>query len=540
MRGALAVFVDDGVNGRTVTATTRSLSFTKQANGGHVRLQATVTVPRGTFTDLGPSDRIYVTDTRTGMVIWEGYLDAPTPVAGPNGEAFAISALGGMIRAADETRALLYVDKGLDGWEKEANSAPSSDIFTGNVIPGGFTVGNPGVRATLSSGSVVAPASTAAVGYRRALNTNMQIGAVRVFSGAGKNSSDYQLHMFTETQGVAVGSGTPTTISTSGVDQTYWVGESYVPAGGGAVTLLSPFQRAVLQLYRSGGATNVADDLTYADFVLLSVLGRRVNRFGNMLSTAAQLGTASGVTAFQVVEDLLGRLLTFCDKDVSTVAGTSKVIDQLAYFDGATAQRVLDDLGDHEPDYLWEILHSTAGGHIFNYRQWPTAPRYEISTRDGYSESGSDVDLANRVSVTWTDILGNPQTTVRTATSATYPDLRSLEVAGRTRDADPAALPEGLGSQANAERLGDAILADINAQPISARAVVRRPIRDLHTGAMVMPWEIETGYPALVRETGKVLRLTEMSYEDDAVAAALTLGTPSPTQQQRIAALSRV
>ena len=81
------------------------------------------------------------------------------------------------------------------------------------------------------------------------------------------------------------------------------------------------------------------------------------------------------------------------------------------------------------------------------------------------------------------------------------------------------------------------VLAAKATPPKAARAVVRRPILDRQTGAMVMPWEIEPGYVVSVRETGDLLRLTEMDYDDDAVATTLTLGTPQRTIEQMLAGL---
>ena len=64
---------------------------------------------------------------------------------------------------------------------------------------------------------------------------------------------------------------------------------------------------------------------------------------------------------------------------------------------------------------------------------------------------------------------------------------------------------------------------------------MRRPIVDRLTGNTVMPWELEPGYLARVRETGDELRVTLAGYDDDATAMALTLGTPVLTREQRIA-----
>jgi hypothetical protein len=190
----------------------------------------------------------------------------------------------------------------------------------------------------------------------------------------------------------------------------------------------------------------------------------------------------------------------------------------------------------YEPNHLWEILESGPNGlHRFNFRRWPTTVRYEVSTRDGYSAPGSDTDLCNRVAVDWVDKLGKQQSVTRSSSvpaldQATPPILRHAE---------KVTLPEGRGSLANAQRIGDQVLASLSGREKAATVTVRRPIMDSLRGRLVQPWEIEPGYLARVRETGDVLRLTEVDYDDDDASAVLTLGTPVMTVEQRIQRLGR-
>lgn len=524
MRGAVAVRINDGVADRSVTGKVTGLKFSKQSDGGHRAASFTLTVPTGTFADLGPSDKVYVSDARTGLPLWEGYLDAPTPVRGANGESYAISALGAMIRAADETRALVYVTSDLGAFEKSYQSAPSSSIESGNWVDDPIYQR---VRTHLTPSEPVGPGFNASAESRLYERALMPMGGIRIGSViSGKSDIGYRTTFFHNTGSVDVADA-------GGMNSGFATVEMYAGAGfpSGSTTVFA------LALARTGGATNIADDVTWTDWVDISTIGQRMNRSGLLLVGVAQLITTTYVRAHWVVEDLLGRVMRFCDPLTSSVAPGSRDITELAYTDGATAQRVLDDLSDYEPDHLWEILHSTADGHIFNYRPWPTDPRYEISTRDGYSEQGSDVDLCNRVVVSWTDKTGNSRTLVVTATSTQYPALLALDVAGRIRDAEPISLPEGSGSDANAALIGAAVLAEVAGRPVPAKAVVRRPIRDLYTGSNVMPWEIETGYLVTVRETGNLHRLTAMEYDDDSCSTSLDMGYPSLTREQRLAAL---
>ena len=100
-------------------------------------------------------------------------------------------------------------------------------------------------------------------------------------------------------------------------------------------------------------------------------------------------------------------------------------------------------------------------------------------------------------------------------------------------------LPDGFGSEANATQRGTQVLLDKINPPRAARAVVARPILDRLTGCMVLPHELEPGWPVLVRERGHTIRCTQVDYDDDTVAAGLTLGTPPLTEDQRAARLAR-
>jgi hypothetical protein len=284
----------------------------------------------------------------------------------------------------------------------------------------------------------------------------------------------------------------------------------------------------LLRLECSIPATNVATDDLWLAVGEIAVLGQPVDRYGQPYANPR----TTHWLASEIVEDLLGRLLTFCEGVTADIDTTTAEIDQLAYLDAATPAQVFDDLSLHEPDFYWGIGSTgTNGKHRFWYRAWPTTPRYEISTKDGYSAPGGEADLCNRIAINWTDTKGSTQTTIVTST---VPALGT-----RVRDAEPVTLPVGLGSLAGAQRVGELVLASKASPPKAATAVVRRPVVDHLRGCMVNLWEIEPGYLVRVRETGDDLRLTEMEYADADVAATLTLGTPVRSTDQLIADVSR-
>ena len=536
----VSVRVSDGSTDRHVTGYVSGLRWTKMVNAGHQSCSFRMTLPRGTFSDLGPEDRVWVYDDRTGRCLFDGYLENPTPTDGPDGEVYDVSALGGVALANDQSEPLIYLDTRTDQWVKSDNSTTSGTVEDVDVV------GQPARRVGFPGGNVVANGAVIAADYRAIRDARMKVGGLRVFSGSGRDDTDYRLDLYAgpdDGSGSLFVVGSSSGIQTTGVDESFFTGDTYTLSGGGTGAMADA-DRVAIQLRRTGGATNVAVDDVYADLVHLSVLGQRYDRHGTLLTGSADLGPASSVYAHQVVEDLLGRLLTFCDPWTAVVDATTFAIDQLAFPDGVKAADVLSALSRWEPDCWWAIGAAGPNGlHEFTYQRWATEPRYVISVKDGYRETGSDVDLCNRVLVSWTDSKGTAQTTIVTAADLVA-DGSILPTAvdalgSRVKDAEPLTLPDGFGSEANAVQIGKASLLDKINPPRAARAVVSRPIVDRLTGCTVMPWELEPGWPVMVRERGHISRCTQVDYDDDPVAASLTLGTPPLTSEQRQARLAR-
>ena len=530
MRGALAVVVVDGDTHRHVTASVRGLRFTRAASGGFTFASMRLRLPRGAFRNLGPADRIIISDARTGRTVWEGFAENPGVIDGPGGQEYDLSAIGTTILAGDSSQALVYVDRDLAPWQefKSTQSAYSASAQTSDDPTAAEDAADtPGLLCQMNPGQPVGSFKVAVVRYAALETAGMEVGGIAGTVVSGKTDAGYVPDLVSRigsTASVAeLHSGTRQ-ISTTPYPFSVRAGTTELPAGR---------KRLELRLKRIGGATNVADDDTWSFFRNVQVFAQLLDRYG---IARHMLDPMSGglLRAFDVVDDLIGRVMRFVDAPASTVAFTPARIDQLAYPDGATAQQVLDDLSLWESGHLWEILEHTGNGYRFNYRPWPTAPRYEISAAlDGFDAPGGDVDLCNRIAVYWTDHRGRRRSRIVTAS------VPALDAAGRTRDAEPIELEDGRGSAANAQRIGEQTLAAKNTPPKAGTATVSRWILDRDTGRMVAPWEIETGYMVRVRETGDDLRLTEIEYDDEAAASTLTLGEPVLTEDQRIARLSK-
>jgi hypothetical protein len=278
-----------------------------------------------------------------------------------------------------------------------------------------------------------------------------------------------------------------------------------------------------------GGATNVSSDNVWAALGDVAVLGGLRDRYGNKIG-APRLDY---VLASEVVEDLLGRLLTDAvDAASAVIDPTTYHIDSLAFMDAVTATNVIEELLKFEPDFDWGIGAAGLNGkHSFWFRQWPTQPRYILTDDDGLDLPGSEDTLCNRVAVEWTDEKGKPQVEVITA------DVP--ELGNRIKDADKVTLPEGRGSLANAQRIGAQVLASKNAVQVAGSASVDRPLMDLVTGQKVMPWQLEPGCVARLQTKGVDVRITEMTYSDNDVSTSLTLGNPVPAVDDLITELGR-
>lgn len=557
LRAALAVRINDGQTDRHVTGHVSGLRFKKTAPGGYHSASFTIAIDPGEFTDLSAADRVWVYGP-TGETIWEGYLDNPAAVDGASGRSLEISAMGTMILASDQRVQLIYADRDLGMWDQwlGGNAAASASATTAGdpTTPDSETQG---LLTQFNPGQPIGPGSLAQIGYvgfQRA--PGWQFGAISVRLKSGKAAppaapdTSYQTDL---AYSVAGGGSGFLAIGGAGIRTTPGVVQRWVGEAGNPPALTTGL---ALRLRRVGAATNVVDDKTWSFFDDVIVTGRRMLRDGSLVLGVAGMVTTDYVRADWVVEDLVGRVLrpVLDQHSVEIEAGTWP-IDQLTYHAGATPAEVFDDLALWEPNHYWGFGASTARGVRFYYRKWPTVPRYEISTRDGYDAPGSDLDLCNRVAVTWTDPAGKERTTAVWAASGpgvippgapagTVPAvfgsaLAALESVGRVRDAEPVTLPEGQGSAANAQRIGTMVLEDRVNPPKAATATVSREIFDKSAGRWVAPYEIQPGCLVAVRETGDVLRLTEVDYDDEQGAATLTLGTPVLSIEQRVARLAR-
>lgn len=527
--GPLSVRIVTDSTDRHVSRWASGLKFRKVAGGGHADMQLHIDQGRTVLPDLSGDDKVFVYD-QSGKTIFEGFADNPGVNADAYaGQSFDINALGIMTVTTDRARPITYRTTDLSMWQpNDAGNLPAATASVG-TFPSTATSGLAGVPAVVAQINPGQPVGTGAGQAGMVVKTFVDalqgIGGIEGTYEGGTVDSNFHEQLWPYP--IRVG-------DTALIDQSLDTTSRTFSLIAGASALDTNHSGILWLIQHTGPATNVSGNDYWAGLGKVAILGTQVAINGTMIV----LPRTTYVLASEVASDAVGRFLGIADMIEGarvSIAATTHQIDQLAYPQAVQMQQVLDDLAIYEPDMTWELTPSRfgtrpkSGGFGFHYREWDDDnPRYEISTRDGFNQPGGTFNLCNRVAVSWTDAAGRSFVTI---VSSIVPALGT-----RVRDAPPAQLPAGQGSAANAVRFGQSILGALATPPQSGTAVVGRKIYDRYQGRLVNPWEIEPGYTVLVRETEQVLRMTEMSYDHDQLAATLVLGDPVYTTEQQVAA----
>lgn len=533
MRRQMSVRLVDGAgNDRYVKFS--GLRFRSVADGGMFSAQVTVYAGAHDFADLGPNDRMFVY-ANSGECVWEGYLDNPGVTRGPLGLVYNITATGPAGLASDFAQPYVVVDTGLAGWKRSNYSTKNADTR----VDESTLSDDPVLEVAAAEGKTVATSWCGDWKYTGIRDAGMKLGRVRADIIAGIAAANYRMQLVTRT---GTGSGTivddQASATTTGSLSGSRGGGNNIPSGDDVVSL-----RAARITSATTGAEN-----HWFDFSGVVVKAQLKNADGSNIATGS---TANYVTADDIVNDMVGRgMLQFVDPNrLSVVAGTTQ-IDQFANPDGITASGVFDILALHEPGNYWGYGNSNSAGlHEFWYAPWDDdKPRFILDdTRDNVALTGGDVELCNRIVVSYETPNGRTRSVQRIAS---VPALGGApgDVGARTRDAEPVSLPAEYGTAANAAAIGDRILgisswgSPGSTTPQAGTAVVRRNITDLATGLEIAPavlQKVAPGSCALVASTGDLIRITEAECDVDARSTTLTLGAPRLTTEELIAMLTK-
>lgn len=480
----LSVRISTSRSDRHVTADLHELSFRSVVPGGFASARMSLNRPLVRQADeLGYYARVYVYDTRSGNTVWEGRLEDPGRSVGAGGEIWDVAAVGPSAHAQDRSVPLIYLDTSLERWRRYG--ALSSPRSTSTIEE--LTDNDPALRHLFSIGAGVVTNDAAIWVYRAIWESGQKLA--KVFCGVdnGATTADWENRI-----GTGVGTGGQTARDTTTWSTTRAL--MYAALGGGNA-ISNGDNVATLRIVRTGGSVTLgAAGDAWGLFDTVQVLGMRYDADGSEVTSGYGTTSFTNLFVVQVVNDLLGRLLDQYDGANASVEAAYEVIDQLAYPDGVTAAKVLEDMMLLNPNYYWAAWESNSAGlHRFEWRSWPTDVRYEADVVDGYQSTGSAGELYNAVAVRYRDRWGFIRTVRRASTVPVLTD------AGLTREAF-SDLGDEIASNTNAIQVGDQFLTEHATPPNAGTLTIARPIHDHHGHKMIMPWEIRPG--ELIRVQG--------------------------------------
>lgn len=470
----LALRLTTAKGDRHVTRDLHDLSFRTVVPGGYASASFTLSRPLNIQPEeIAEYGQVRIHDRRDGSTVWEGRLEDPGRAAGSSGEIWQVTAAGPAVYADDRTTSLIYVDSRMDGWQIGAQSTTSVDVSINDTA---------GVKMAVANGTTHGAGTAGLAVYHPIAYTGQQLARVTIPWTSGFLSSNYEVWLGTSL-------GTAATVS---VDVDVVTG---TPSGtltgqrGGVNPITAGHDTVRLRLVRQVSNYPSGDDTLWVEF-LPTVRALLMDVNGNDITSGYSTDT---VLAEAVVRDLLGRFLNRYDGPNASIASTFVNIDQLAYPDGASARRVLDDLMMLEPAYYWAAWETGENGlHRFEWAEWPTTIRYEASTADGFDSPAASGDVYNAVSVRWRDGIG----TSRVARFTSTVDI--LDSAGIVRESF-VDLSDEVGSTAMATAVGNAFLTQHQTPMNQGTITIARPILDIDRGRLVQPWEIKPGNLIRVR-----------------------------------------
>jgi hypothetical protein len=528
----LTVHLRTARTARHIERDLRSLSFRSVAPGGFASAQFSLDRPLA----LSPDEIAYyadvdIYDARNGNTVWCGRLEDPGRGVGSDGQVWDLAAVGPSAHAQDRTVPLIYVDRILTNFfpsrlastTTRDGAASEVDEYTPDSTINAITMRFVDGIATPTNG-------TYTVRYPGLRQAGLKLARFDYRHIEGRTHASLLVRAVVQPSNAVVRSETFSTSETA-------------PSPKVMTTDFATTNDVLeMQIRWTGAAGNIfASGVTWSEVGGLYIQCQRLDKSGATVGASGY--TAHSVLAHQIVEDLLGRLLTEFDGANATVATNTYAIDHLSYPDGVTPAKVLDDLMMYEPGYFWQATtRNSAGKYKFEWKAWPTTVRYEADVSDGYSSTGSADGLYNAVTVRWRDSRGWIQTTRRTATVAQL---------AFTRDAF-LDLGDEVSSPTNADQAGDQFLAEHAIPPNAGTLTVARPIYDHDRGMRIMPWEIRPGN--LIRVRGitpnpnslnvtdrdgvTVFQIVGTDFDTSSASATLELDSYSPTIARALAALS--
>ncbi|WP_188782768.1 hypothetical protein [Nocardioides phosphati] len=508
------------VGTRHITNEVAGLQIRKEAVGGVKSIALRLARPLDKFdANLDLLEHVTIYDARSAEIIADGDLTDQGRGTDGSGQVWDMVAFGPAQCASDITFPYVVVDQATTQFVRSSASSKSATTNTSEI-----NANTPSLEVVADEGKTISTTWLGDWVYRALYQSRQKLARISVVMDAGVNGADW--HQMVVTRNTPTGGGNAAVdigASTTSSTRTGVVVTNF-PNGDDIVSV-----RCARQTTSTTGGTN-----TWFGFSQIKIRALLKSATGVDLLSGY---TTNTVVAHQVVNDLLGRILSRFD-GASAVVSTEGVytIDQLAYVDGTTAEQVLNDLMALEPAFRWTTSADTGNGYGFRWEAWPTTVRYEATLDDGGSFPVSAQDLYNEVTVRWVRADGFVRQVLRTGACPILDDK------GITRRAI-IDLSDEVGSVAAAEKAGDNFLDEHRAPKNSGTLTVSRRIRDLATGRMVEPFEIEPGelirvrgvesYPDALNASSNdgltVFRIWSATYNSDSHSVELELDADART-----------
>lgn len=494
----LAVRLSTSRQDRHVTADLRDLTFRSVVPGGHASATLSLDRPLHLQPDeIAVYGRVVVYDARSAATVWEGRLEDPGRSAGQDGQVWELAAVGPSAHARDRTFSVIYVDRRLagDSWIKKNGSTDKAAGQASATEDPDTSVEC--IQTVFPSSATVVNSSRVTAQYKGLIWTGQKLAYIQwQYDSLIASGADWVVRLTTYPSATVAREHT---VPGSGGSQPRYIDSDWVNTDN----------EAHLAIVWTGGASSTGTGEYWATFKNISLTGTRYNRSGTHLLTEADYPTPSVIKGHQVFEDLLGRgvLHQFDGAGATIDTSTAQTIDQLAYPDGVTAERILEDVMALDEGFYWAAWekNDTTGKYRCEWAKWPTTPTLEADVADGFTAPGSAADLYNSVFVRWRDPIGRIRSTVRTQT------VPELTAAGLTR-VGFVDLGDEVGSELNATRAGDQFLTEHAAPPNAGTLTVARPIMHLATGRYLAPWELPRHAPGkLIRVRGVLPRVDALN-----------------------------
>lgn len=470
----LAVRLTTSAGAKTITREVRDLSISGGIPGGFGA--ATLPLDRPlTTTEIAAFDRVYVTDSRHGGLVYSGRLEDPGRSAGPDGQVWTLVASGGGSHASDNTTPVVYVDQIDFGMLQRAGSSKRAGDAGEDVDS---ATGEPAYRIGLPNGFTAATNDEVSVLYQALRETGQTLARESHSGDMGRTSNDWRLRLKTYPSGTVARDDA---FNTAGVAASARRATLDFPAADNYLKFMIQY---------TGGGGQIAVDTTWAVIKDPYVIGSRVDIFGVALDDT--LYNKATVNDEDVIRDQIGRNCPLFDAANARIAAGSFEMDQCAYIDGANPAKVFEDMMRLVRRY-WAVwgINPTTGLYDFEWSVFPSGVRFGASTRyDLFESPGSMLDLYDRVKVRYLDRKGRVRFVTRTQT------VPALAAAGLSRTAPTINLADELGSVANANQAGDAFLAEHAYPPNAGTLTINRPIFDSVLGRNLWPWELVRHAPA--------------------------------------------